>query len=135
MKPSIRNRHDRGVALLFAFAVLFVAQGTAQAPNKTTAPDYSAIRSDFRASIPKLMSQDKVPGLAIAVVDGQQILCIECLEARIGRPLVAYDFTDAPINDLNDVDGTIVCSIACADTRNWSAPGSPRVPSRPPPNG
>jgi hypothetical protein len=38
-------------------------------------------------------------------VDGQQILCIECLEARIGRPLVAYDFTDAPINDPNDVDG------------------------------
>jgi CubicO group peptidase (beta-lactamase class C family) len=77
MKPSMRDRHDRGVALLFAFAVLFVVQGTAQAPNKTTAPDYSAIRSDFRASIPKLMSQDKVPGLAIAVVDGQQILWME----------------------------------------------------------
>ena len=30
---------------------------------------------------------------------GQQILCIGCLEARIGRTLIADDFTDAPIND------------------------------------
>jgi hypothetical protein len=33
---------------------------------------------------------------------GQQILCIGCLEARIGRTLMACDFTDAPINDLTD---------------------------------
>ena len=30
---------------------------------------------------------------------GQQILCIGCLEARIGRTLMACDFTDAPVND------------------------------------
>ncbi len=77
MEPSMRDRHGRCVALLFVFASLFVAQGMGQAPNKTTAPDYSAIMSDFRASIPKLMSQEKVPGLAIAVVDGQQILWME----------------------------------------------------------
>lgn len=34
-------------------------------------------------------------------VDGQQILCVGCLEARIGRTLTAFDFTGAPINDVN----------------------------------
>jgi hypothetical protein len=29
-------------------------------------------------------------------------LCIGCLEARIGRPLTATDFTDCPVNDLSD---------------------------------
>jgi hypothetical protein len=32
-------------------------------------------------------------------VPGQEILCIACLEQRIGRRLCACDFTDAPIND------------------------------------
>ena len=30
---------------------------------------------------------------------GQEILCIGCLEARIGRTLKYDDFTDAPVND------------------------------------
>jgi hypothetical protein len=30
---------------------------------------------------------------------GQEILCIGCLEQRIGRTLAADDFTDAPVND------------------------------------
>jgi hypothetical protein len=30
---------------------------------------------------------------------GQEILCIGCLEARIGRTLTADDFTDAPVNN------------------------------------
>ncbi len=33
------------------------------------------------------------------VVPGQEILCIGCLEKRIGRALVPSDFTDAPVND------------------------------------
>jgi hypothetical protein len=33
---------------------------------------------------------------------GQQILCIGCLEARLGRTLMACDFTDAPVNDPDD---------------------------------
>jgi len=33
---------------------------------------------------------------------GQEILCIGCLERRIGRVLARDDFTDAPINDLGD---------------------------------
>jgi hypothetical protein len=32
---------------------------------------------------------------------GQQVLCIGCLEKRLGRTLTTCDFTDAPINDLN----------------------------------
>lgn len=35
-------------------------------------------------------------------VPGQEILCIGCLEQRIGRTLMACDFTDAPVNDPND---------------------------------
>jgi hypothetical protein len=31
---------------------------------------------------------------------GQQVLCIGCPEKRIGRTLMARDFTDAPVNDL-----------------------------------
>jgi hypothetical protein len=32
---------------------------------------------------------------------GQQVLCIGCLEKRIGRTLTREDFIDAPINDPN----------------------------------
>jgi hypothetical protein len=32
-------------------------------------------------------------------LDGQQVLCIGCLEKRLGRKLTRYDFTDAPVND------------------------------------
>ncbi len=31
---------------------------------------------------------------------GQEILCIACLERRIGRTLMKCDFTDVPVNDL-----------------------------------
>jgi hypothetical protein len=34
-------------------------------------------------------------------IPGQEILCIGCLENRIGRTLRASDFTDAPINSLD----------------------------------
>lgn len=30
--------------------------------------------------------------------DGEGMLCLGCLEARLGRPLAAADFTDAPVN-------------------------------------
>jgi hypothetical protein len=35
----------------------------------------------------------------VDVVPGTEILCIGCLEHRLGRTLVACDFTDAPVND------------------------------------
>jgi len=35
-------------------------------------------------------------------VPGQEILCIGCLEKRIGRALCRADFTDAPVNDPNE---------------------------------
>jgi hypothetical protein len=34
-------------------------------------------------------------------VDGQEILCIGCLEKRLGRTLCASDFDGAPVNDPN----------------------------------
>lgn len=37
-------------------------------------------------------------------IPGQEILCIGCLERRIGRTLMRRDFTDAPINDPDDPD-------------------------------
>lgn len=33
-----------------------------------------------------------------AVPDGEGMLCIKCLEDRLGRPLNRNDFTDAPVN-------------------------------------
>ncbi len=39
---------------------------------------------------------------AAGMADGY--LCIGCLEARIGRPLTAADFADAPLNDLARAD-------------------------------
>jgi hypothetical protein len=35
-------------------------------------------------------------------IGAREILCIGCLEQRIGRTLMANDFTDAPVNDPND---------------------------------
>jgi hypothetical protein len=35
------------------------------------------------------------------VLPGQQVLCISCLEKRLGRTLMACDFTDASVNDPN----------------------------------
>jgi CubicO group peptidase (beta-lactamase class C family) len=77
MGPPIRDRPGGRVMLPFALAILFVAHAAGQAANKTSTPDYSAIISDFRASIPKLMREQKVPGLALAVVDDQGILWME----------------------------------------------------------
>ena len=42
------------------------------------------------------------PGPPIKSMLGQQILCIGCLERRIGRTLTACDFTAVPLNDLAD---------------------------------
>jgi hypothetical protein len=35
------------------------------------------------------------------LLPGQEVLCIGCLEQRLGRTLMACDFTDAPVNDPN----------------------------------
>ena len=35
------------------------------------------------------------------VLPGRQVLCISCLEKRLGRTLMACDFTDASVNDPN----------------------------------
>jgi hypothetical protein len=36
------------------------------------------------------------------VLPGQEVLCIGCLEKRLGRTLMAGDFTDAQVNDPNN---------------------------------
>jgi len=48
-----------------------------QAAPTNSLPDYSAIIGDFRASIPKLMRAENVPGVSIAVVDRERVLWIE----------------------------------------------------------
>jgi hypothetical protein len=35
-------------------------------------------------------------------ISGQEVLCIGCLENRVGRQLCRDDFTDAPVNDPGD---------------------------------
>jgi hypothetical protein len=35
------------------------------------------------------------------LVEGQEVLCIGCLEQRLGRTLMACDFIDVPCNDPN----------------------------------
>jgi hypothetical protein len=39
-----------------------------------------------------------------AVPHGRAILCVGCLEQRIGRTLTRADFTDVPVNDIFDND-------------------------------
>lgn len=70
MKLSILGRHPLLITWLVLLAMESGAPSAGQAQNKTAAPDYSPIISDFRASIPKLMREQKVPGLAVVVVAG-----------------------------------------------------------------
>lgn len=35
-------------------------------------------------------------------LEGQMVLCIGCLEQRLGRTLCKNDFIDAPVNHLSD---------------------------------
>ncbi|HXY23131.1 MAG TPA: serine hydrolase domain-containing protein [Candidatus Acidoferrum sp.] len=77
MTLSISGRHPGPITWLVQLAILFGAPVAGQAQNKTASPDYSPIISEFRASIPKLMSQQKVPGLAVVVVDNKGILWLE----------------------------------------------------------
>jgi CubicO group peptidase (beta-lactamase class C family) len=65
------------IALTGALALLLIAYAAGQASNPAPTPDYSAIISDFRASLPKLMREQKVPGLALAVVDDRETLWME----------------------------------------------------------
>ncbi len=73
MRPASSScGHSR--ALLVAAVSLLLVPAAGQAGRKPAAPDYSAIIQEFRASIPKLMAEQKVPGLALAVVDADRVL-------------------------------------------------------------
>ena len=77
MRSPSRDSHGSRIALTCALALLPLAYAAEQATNQAPTPDYSAIISDFRASIPKLMREQKVPGLALAVVDDKETLWME----------------------------------------------------------
>lgn len=40
-------------------------------------------------------------GVWLAAAKTEEVLCISCVEQRLGRELTREDFTDAPVNDLN----------------------------------
>jgi hypothetical protein len=46
------------------------------------------------------MVHDEVWYSVITAMDKGHMLCIGCLEARLGRLLTKDDFTDAPVNDM-----------------------------------
>jgi hypothetical protein len=48
---------------------------------------------------------------------GDQILCIGCLENRIGRRLTSADFTDAPVNE--DRDDNFVSDRMFERLKDW----------------
>jgi CubicO group peptidase (beta-lactamase class C family) len=77
MELSILGRHSWPITGLVVLAILFDAPGAGQAQNKAASPDYSPIIRGFRASIPKLMREQKVPGLAVVVVDNKATLWLE----------------------------------------------------------
>lgn len=76
--PVERNSCWRKV-LRLVIGVAVVAQAAGQQANNSVTPDYSRVIADFRTSIPQLMRDEKVPGLAVAVVDRQRVLWIESL--------------------------------------------------------
>ena len=45
------------------------------------------------------MVHDDLWRMAWPTIARRQILCMHCLELRLGRRLAAADFTDAPVND------------------------------------
>ena len=51
------------------------------------------------------MVQDEIWRTAVA--SGPGMLCIGCLEARLGRTLVKGDFTDVPVNDIYPVQHSV----------------------------
>lgn len=46
------------------------------------------------------MVHDEVWYKAVTVMDKSRMLCIGCLEQRLGRLLTKDDFTDAPVNTI-----------------------------------
>ncbi len=75
---------SRGRALTFLAgsvlaSLVFLASlpGQVQSAKPETPGPYVAIIEEFRASIPKLMQEQSVPGLAVAVVDDREVLWVE----------------------------------------------------------
>jgi len=61
------------------------------------------------------------------------LLCIGCLEGRLGRGLCADDFTGAPVNDLTDVYNQMLIERGRFSPRlidRLTTPGQPKSPRR-----
>ncbi len=77
MKPLRRDSGSGYLLLSFTLALLTIPSAIGRAAEKPPAPDYATIIHDFRNSIPKLMREQQVPGLALAVVSDRDILWME----------------------------------------------------------
>jgi len=64
----------RHIGIWFCLPVALVRATVAMAGASPARPDYATIIGDFRESIQKLMRAEKIPGVALAVVDGREIL-------------------------------------------------------------
>jgi CubicO group peptidase (beta-lactamase class C family) len=73
----------RHATVWFCFLLAPGRLAVAGAGERPANPDYSAIISEFRASIPKLMRAQRIPGVALAVVDNREMLW-----------LASFGFTD-----------------------------------------
>jgi CubicO group peptidase (beta-lactamase class C family) len=74
MLPIVLSRQLRGVVLAMLAGAL---AGCSSAVHGLDASDYAPIVAEFRAEIPRLMDEKKVPGLAVAVVDHRNVLWVE----------------------------------------------------------
>ena len=52
------------------------------------------------------MVTDRVWYSAVTAMDASGMLCIGCLEARLGKLLTKDDFIDCPLNDINQTQGS-----------------------------
>jgi len=65
---------------IFSYSINPICCTTAQSESRRearTPPDYSALISELKEKVPQMMSQRNVPGLAIALVDGDRLVWAE----------------------------------------------------------
>lgn len=75
--PSERRPRLTGGVLVVAAAATLIAGWPAWAQSSEPVGAVSSIIARFREEIPELMAEQKVPGLALVLVDGDEVLWIE----------------------------------------------------------
>jgi CubicO group peptidase (beta-lactamase class C family) len=71
------SRRSAGVVVAAAVAVLLTTTGggvPAVAASADLDPGVAAVIASYQAAIPELMAQEQIPGLALAVVDGDRVV-------------------------------------------------------------